>query len=80
MCFRSNSAAKYRKEDFLHYKKIFLCYEGLLWRLEHPLPLICWVTLDKSLFSLCLSLLPSLNSHGFRFQGFWGRDQFLVSF
>lgn len=57
-CSRSNSAAKYRKEDFLHYKKTFLCCEELLWWLENPLPLICWVTLDKS---LSLSMLISLS-------------------
>lgn len=56
-CSRSNSAAKYRKEDFLHYKKTFLCCKDFSGELENPLPLICWVTLKKSL-SLCL--LPSL--------------------
>lgn len=64
-CSRSNSAAKYRKEDFFlfffwHYKKTFLCCEGHLWGLENPLPLICWVTLDKSL-SLSALISPSLS-------------------
>lgn len=30
-CSRSNSAAKYRKEDFLHYKKTFFILQGLQW-------------------------------------------------
>lgn len=60
-CARSDSAAIKSKEGFyfLHYKETFLCSEGFLWGLENRLPLICWVTLDKSL-SLSVRLSASL--------------------